>query len=461
VTTTAVESITQSVATAREAFASGRTKDLAWRRQQLQGLITMLDENSDRIEHAVCTDLGKHPIDAFLTEVSSVKTETKHTLRNLRRWTCDKRVPTPFALQPAKSVIHREPLGCCLILGPWNYPVHLVLMPLVGALAAGNAVIVKPSELAPASSAIIAELLPKYLDPEAVQVIQGGVEETTALLALQFDHIFYTGNGTVGRIVMEAAAKHLTPVTLELGGKSPVWVDESQPLEQTAAWLAWGKFTNCGQTCVAPDYVLTTPDVAPRLAEAVKTATHAMYGDDPKTSPAYGRIINQRHTERLAKLLTSGTTALGGQIDVADRYVAPTVLTDVSLEDPVMSDEIFGPILPIVTVTDHNDAIDIIRRRDKPLALYAFTRRPEVRAAFTERTSSGSLIFNAVAVHLGVPNLPFGGVGPSGMGAYHGEASIRTFSHERSVLRRRRGPDLAAMARPPFTDRKEKLLRRG
>lgn len=422
----------------------------------------MLHEHGADIEKAVAGDLGKHRVDAYLTEISSVETETEHLRRNLARWTKERRVRTPFALQPARSSTRLEPLGTVLIIGPWNYPFHLLLMPLVGALAAGNTVVLKPSELAPTCSRLISELLPRYLDDEAVQVIEGGVAETEVLLAERFDHIFYTGNGTVGRIVYEAAARNLTPVTLELGGKSPVWVDDSVPLAITAASLAWGKFTNCGQTCVAPDYVLTTPDLAPHLAAALGEAITAMYGVSPRSSPEYSRIINARHTERLAKLLASGTTFVGGEYDVAERYVAPTILLDVALDDAVMQEEIFGPILPVVSVADHLEAVDIIRRQDKPLALYAFTNRPDVRREFLERTSSGGLVFNAVSIHLGVPDLPFGGVGPSGMGAYHGEASIKTFSHERAVLRRRSGgPDLTRMARPPFTERKERLLRRG
>ncbi|MGW6117944.1 aldehyde dehydrogenase family protein [Nocardia sp. NPDC055165] len=451
----------ERVERARAAFDAGRTHTLAWRRAQLDAVIRMMTDHAPQIEEAVGTDLGKAGVDAYLTEVSAVVSEAEHTLKNLRNWTKDKRAGGSFrVVGPSRATVHREPLGTVLILGPWNYPFHLLMMPLIGAIAAGNTVILKPSELAPACSKLVADIVPRYLDHEAIQVIEGGVAETTELLECRFDHIFYTGNGTVGSIVMTAAARHLTPVTLELGGKSPVWVDDSYSIEHAAKSLAWGKFANAGQTCVAPDYVLTTPEVAPLLATALGAAIERYYGTDPQSSPDYGRIINERHTKRLAELLNSGRTVIGGTADIADRYIAPTVLVDVPVDAPVMQDEIFGPILPIVTVADHDEAIRFIRARPKPLALYAFTERAEVREDLLARTSSGSIAFGYVMVQLGVSSLPFGGVGTSGMGAYHGERSIRTFSHERAVLRKLRGPDLSAIARPPFTARKTALLRR-
>ncbi|MGW6958746.1 aldehyde dehydrogenase family protein [Streptomyces chartreusis] len=450
--------MTRQISAAHAAFASGRTKSLAWRRGQLHALIRMLDESAPLIQRAMAADLGKNAVEAYLTEVAAVADETKLAMRKLRRWTKARRVPSMARLGPTSARIHREPLGTVLIIGPWNYPFHLTLVPLVGALAAGNTAVLKPSEIAPASSRLIAELVQRYLDPEAVQVVEGGVAETTQLLAHRFDHVFYTGNGQVGSIVMQAAAKHLTPVTLELGGKSPTWIDDSFPLAKTARTLAWGKFSNCGQTCVAPDYVLTTPNLAPRLAKEITRAITHYYGDDPGKSPDYGRIVNERHTQRLADLLPGGTAITGGSFDIADRYIAPTVLIDVDLDSAVMRDEIFGPILPIVTVRDHHEAIAFINQRPKPLALYAFTNRAEVRHALLQDTSAGGTAFNTVMLQLGVSTLPFGGVGHSGMGAYHGEHSIRTFSHERAVLRKLPGPDLSAFARPPFTKRKAKLL---
>ncbi len=453
--------ILAKVARAREAFERGMTKPLAWRRYQLQALIRMLDEQGTAIEEAVAADLGRSHIDVHLSDVGTTKTEARLALRRLRSWTRDRRVRTILPLAPAHASIHREPLGTVLIISPWNYPVCLLLVPLVGAIAAGNSVVLKPSELAPTTAALLARIVPQYLDLDAVQVVEGGVEETTLLLAQRFDHIFYTGNGDVGRIVMKAAAEHLTPVTLELGGKSPVWVDDSFPLRDAAKWLAWGKFANCGQACVAPDYVLTTPDLVEPLAEAVASEVTRLYGDDPAQSPDYGRIVNQRHVQRLTALLSSGRAVCGGTARPDDRFVAPTVLVDVALDSPVMQDEIFGPILPIVSVPSHRDALDIIRERPKPLAMYAFTTRREVKRDLRDRTSSGGLVFGATLLHLSVPTLPFGGVGASGMGAYHGEHSMETFSHERAVLTKGRRLDLVELTRPPMTAKKASRLRRG
>ncbi|WP_332838970.1 aldehyde dehydrogenase family protein [Nocardia bovistercoris] len=449
------------VQAARLAFESGRTRPFAWRTDQLRALETMLVERSEELEQALLHDLGRKPIDGYVTDVYSVRTESAYVRKNLRKWTRDRRVRTPLTMGPGRSVVHRQPLGTVLIIAPWNYPLHLALMPLIGAIAAGNSVVLKPSELTPRCSAALAEFLPRYLDSDAVKVVEGGVDETTALLREKFDHIFFTGNETVGKIVMAAAAQTLTPVTLELGGKSPVWVDDTFPIEKAADWIAWGKCTNLGQTCVAPDYVLTTPEIRPRLVDALRESIHRLYGDDPKSNPDYSRIVNERHTARLIGLLDSGTVALGGGHDLADRYIEPTVLVDVPLDAPVMREEIFGPVLPIVTVQNIGEAAAMIRRNDHPLAAYAFTTSAEVRAALIRETTSGSLTINALMLQLGIPDLPFGGVGASGMGSYHGEQSVRTFSHERSIFHRRNVSDfLLRFARPPFTERSEKQLRR-
>lgn len=451
--------IAAKVEAARRAFASGRTATMEWRRAQLDAIIRMLEEAAGEIEQAVADDLGKCPFEGYFMEVGGTIREAIAARKNLRRWTKDKRVNSLFTAGPSTAAIRREPLGTVLIIAPWNYPFRLLLMPLIGAVAAGNSVVLKPSELAPTSSALMADLARRYLDPEAIQVVEGGVPETTELLTHRFDHILYTGNAAVGRIVMKAAAEHLTPVTLELGGKSPVWVDSSWPLEDAAKAIAWGRFINAGQTCVAADYVLTTPDLVEPLAAAVAEATKEMYGTDPATNPDYGRIVNERHTRRLAGLLDSGRAVIGGTFDLEKRYVAPTVLVDVDPASPVMADEIFGPILPIVAVADHREAVNFIRSREKPLAMYAFTSRPEVRAAIENETSSGGLVFGGVMLHMTVPQLPFGGVGESGMGSYNGERTVATFSHERSVLRKWRGLDLTTLARPPYNERNLKILK--
>lgn len=453
--------VESQVDVARAAFASGRTRPLAWRREQLEALDRMLTECAPQIREALWTDLRKNEVEAQLTEILSLTGEVQLALKNLEKWTSDRTVKAPLLVGRSRAAIHREPLGTVLIIGPWNYPINLILSPLVGALAAGNAVVLKPSEVSSACSRVIAEQVPRYLDADAVQVVEGGVDETTRLLECDFDHIFYTGNGKVGSIVMTAAAKNLTPVTLELGGKSPVWVDDSARLEAAARSIAWGKFSNCGQTCVAPDYVLTTPELVEPLAKEIARTVRQMYGSDPRKSRHYGRIVAERHTERLAGLLDSGRPYMGGKADVAERYVAPTILLEVEPDSPVMQDEIFGPILPILAVADLDEAINFINARPKPLALYAFGESEDVREQLLERTSSGGLGFNLVLAQLTVSTLPFGGVGGSGMGRYHGEFGMQTFSHEKSVLRKLRGPDPFALARPPFGWLTRKLFLRG
>ncbi|MGJ4843098.1 aldehyde dehydrogenase family protein [Leifsonia sp. Le1] len=444
----------------RASFDRGITKPLSWRLAQLRALRRMLTERSAEFEDALLSDLGKNPTESQIAELGFVVGEIDHMTRHLRRWLRPKRVGVPGALLPAGASIVREPVGVVLVIAPWNYPVQLLLAPVVGALAAGNAVLLKPSELAPATSSAMARLVPEYLDTRAVAVVEGGVEETTGLLAQRWDHIFFTGNGRVGRIVAAAAVEHLTPVTLELGGKSPVYVDDTTDLDAAAQRIAWGKFMNAGQTCVAPDYVLATPSVAARLATALAAAVSDLYGADPSTSPDYGRIVDDRQLQRLTTLLDAGATVTGGTHDAASRYLAPTVLIDVPRDAPVMREEIFGPILPIVTVDGLDDAIRYIRSGDKPLALYVFSEDKRVRRRFLTETSSGAVGFGVPAAHLAVAGLPFGGVGASGMGAYHGEHSLRTFSHEKAVLTKSLKPDTMRLIYPPFTEAKDRFARR-
>lgn len=418
----------------RATFRTGRTKPLAWRLDQLAALRAMLTEQSDAFLAALRADLGKGAAEAYRTEVAFTVNELDHTVKHLAGWLEPRPAAVPDAFRPAEARVVRDPLGTVLIIAPWNYPLQLALAPLVGALAAGNTAVVKPSELAPATSAAIARLLPRYLDPRAVAVVEGAVPETTALLEQRFDHIFYTGNGAVGRIVMAAAARHLTPVTLELGGKSPVVVDPGVDLAVTAQRIVRGKFLNAGQTCVAPDYVLAVGDTAAGLEAELAAAVRAAHGEDPAADPEYGRIVNERHFDRLTGLLGEGRVVIGGGHDRAARYLAPTVLADVPPSAPVMREEIFGPVLPIVTVPDLDAAIAFVNEREKPLALYAFTDSEDTKRRLTEETSSGALVFGLPVSHLAVPELPFGGVGESGMGRYHGEYSLDTFSHTKAVL---------------------------
>ncbi|MFI1105506.1 aldehyde dehydrogenase family protein [Streptomyces melanogenes] len=423
-----------TVARLRATFRTGRTKPVEWRTTQLRRLRAMLTERGADLVESLRADLGKSPAEVQRTEIGFTVREIDHTLEHLAQWLRPEPAPVPEHLGGATAWTQYDPLGVVLVIAPWNYPAQLLLTPMIGALAAGNTVVVKPSELAPATSAVLARLLPEYLDPDAVAVVEGGIPETTALLAERFDHIFYTGNGTVGRIVMAAAVQHLTPVTLELGGKSPVFVDRDADLDTVAARLAAGKFLNAGQTCVAPDYVLTDPETARALEPALARAVEALYGADPQASAEYGRIVNERHFDRLSALLDSGRVVTGGQGDRATKYLAPTVLADVDPKSPVMREEIFGPILPIVTVADLDEAIGFINDRDKPLALYAFTESTTTRERLAAETSSGGLGLGLPLAHLTVSDLPFGGVGESGMGNYHGRYSIETFSHRKAVL---------------------------
>ena len=444
----------------RGVFGTGTTKALAWRTAQLTGLRRMLSEQEGAFVEALDADLGKHAAESWITELGYTSNEITHVLKELKSWTRPRSAPLPLWMRPARAKVVREPLGVVLVISPWNYPVQLALTPLAGALAAGNAVVLKPSEVAPATSATLARLLPRYVDPTAVRVVEGGVQETTALLTQPWDHIFFTGNGTVGRVVLEAAARHLTPVTLELGGKSPAFVDDGVDLDTAARRIVWGKYTNAGQTCVAPDYVIATRPVLDALKPLLDKAIRDFYGEDPSQSDAYGRIVNDRHFGRISRLITEDHVVRGGGTDSESRYIEPTVLDGVDGDHLAMQEEIFGPILPLIEVSGVDAAVEFISARDKPLALYVFTSRGETKRRFIRDTSSGALTFNAPLVHMGAPSLPFGGVGASGMGKYHGEESIALFSHAKPVLDVPAKPDLLAAIYPPFTSIKETLVRR-
>lgn len=444
----------------RFGFDQGITRPESWRRNQLERLRAMLVEREAEFEAALQTDLGKSPLEAQITEIGFLTGEIDHTLARLAKWMSPRRVSVPLVVQPASAKVILEPLGVALIIAPWNYPFMLALSPLVGAIAAGNAVIVKPSEIAPATSAALAMYLPEYLDRRAIAVIEGGVPETTELLEQRFDHIFYTGNGRVGRIVAKAAAEHLTPVTLELGGKSPVYVDETVNLADAARRIVWGKFMNAGQTCVAPDYVLGRAEVLAQLAPKLADAIHELYGSAVQRNPDYGRIVSDAQFARLVTYLGDGEFVVGGGHDAEQRFIEPTVLAGVSRDSAVMRDEIFGPILPLVAVEDLDDALLYVNAHDKPLAAYVFSDDSNTRRRWESETSSGALSFGAPVLHLTVPDLPFGGVGESGQGSYHGVRSFETFSHAKAVLSKPMQPDtLAATVMPPFTATKEKIVR--
>ncbi len=456
---TDISTIAGIVAHLRSTYNSRLTRPLDWRRQQLQAMINMLEENEDEFLEALKIDLGKPTAEAFITDLAFVTGEIKLMLKNLTKWNATEKVSTPLVAMPAKSVLIPEPLGVVCVIAPWNYPVQLLLVPAAGAIAAGNTVIMKPSEVSPNVSAVLTRFVPKYMDQNAVAIIEGGVPETTALLAQKFDHIFYTGNGKIGRVVMAAAAVNLTPVTLELGGKSPVIVDKSANIEVAARRVAWGKWLNAGQTCVAPDYVLVDETVQDKFVDALRTSIKDFYGTNPHASDSYGRIVSPRHFDRLVSLMNGGTVVVGGESAAQDRYIAPTVLGDVKLDSALMQEEIFGPLLPIISVASTDEAIAFITERDHPLALYVFAENTAVVDTVLDRTTAGGVTVNGTLLHLTSPNLPFGGIGESGMGGYHGKSGVRIFQHLKPVLKRGTRID-PKMTYPPYTARKLKIFRK-
>jgi aldehyde dehydrogenase (NAD+) len=439
-------------------FDTNVTRDLLWRKQQLQAIKKLVIENEKSLLEALQSDLSKPTLEAWITEISYITNDVDHVCKHLNKWAKPKRVRTPILAQPGKSFIKPEPQGTILIIGAWNYPLQLLLAPLIAVISAGNCAVMKPSELAPAVSTLIAKLIPEYLDNKAVSVIEGGVSETTALLTLSFDHIMYTGNGQVARIIMAAAAKNLTPVTLELGGKSPVYIDKSADLKITAQRIAWGKWMNAGQTCIAPDYLLVEQDLLEPLTLALKAQIKAMFGENPEESKSYGRIINQRHCQRIISYFTDGEVIAGGKSNIESCYIAPTIIINPSLESPLMTEEIFGAILPIVTIRDFDDAKSFVKQREKPLSSYIFSRNAVQVDQWINEISSGSQCINDVMMFSAVPDLPFGGIGPSGIGQYSGKAGFDNFSHLKSVLKRPFLKDLPARF-APYSTLKLALLR--
>ena len=423
----------------RQTVRSGTSRSLQWRLEQLQRLEQLLKTQQNRVVEALASDLGKPELEATL-ELVAVRQELRHTRRHLRRWMAPQPLAVAPYLLPAQARQMSEPLGCVLILSPWNYPLQLCLHPLVSALAAGNTAVLKPSEHTPATAALIAELIPETFASDVVQVVLGGGNTAAALLQHRFDHIFFTGGGRIAQLVMAAAAQHLTPVTLELGGKSPAIVLADAPLSTTARRLIWGKGYNAGQTCVAPDYLLVERSHRQALIGALERERTRLYGTEPLQSPDLGCIVNQTQFERLEELLAQARArnqiVLGGGSDGAKRRIEPTVVAVADGDDPLMHDELFGPILPLITIDSLDDAIAFINVRDKPLALYLFSHDTEAQQAVLAGTSSGSVVFNDVIIHAGDANLPFGGVGASGMGRYHGHEGFKTFSHLRTVLSR-------------------------
>ena len=420
----------------RSYFQTHETRPLEFRRARLRELYAAIEAHEETILAALHADLRKHRQEAYSSEIGIILAEIRRALARLPQWIKPERRGLPLLAWPGRAEIRPEPLGVSLILGPWNYPFQLLLGPLVGAIAAGNCACLKPSEFAPETSAVIGRLIAAAFPRHYVAVVEGGRDQAEALLAERFDSIFFTGGTHAGRAVMAAAARHLTPVTLELGGKCPCIVCADTPLEVAARRIAWGKWMNAGQTCVAPDFVLVERSVRDAFIAALSQAVDAFYGPDPAASADYGRIVNQRHFERLMRLLESGAVVHGGQNSPSELYMAPTILTGVLPDSPAMQEEIFGPILPVLDFTDFDEALDRVRALPSPLALYLFSPDPEKQRRMVAETRSGCVCINDTVVQLLGKDLPFGGVGDSGMGAYHGRASFDCFTHRKAVVRR-------------------------
>lgn len=408
----------------------------------VQDRIRLLNDLKAAIKHhekdilqALAHDLHKSEQEAYTTEIGMVYEEINHTVKHLHKWAKPSRAKTPLTHIGSKSMIIKEPYGSVLIIAPWNYPFQLALSPLVGAISAGNAVTLKPSELTPHVSNVIGTIVESVFQEDLAAVVEGGVDVSTELLKLPFDYIFFTGSVAVGKVVMEAAAKHLTPVTLELGGKSPCIVMPDADIKLAAKRITFGKFTNAGQTCIAPDYLLVHESIKEDLLREMTTCIRDFYGDQPETNPHFGKNVSQRHFDRLSKFLSNGTMVTGGQRNEQELKIAPTILDHITWEDPVMQEEIFGPILPVITFDSLQEAADMIKARPKPLALYLFTTNKETEAYILDNLSFGGGCINDTLMHVATPYLPFGGVGESGIGRYHGKESFFTFTHEKSVLR--------------------------
>ena len=422
------------VAGQRAYFLSGATRPVAWRREQLEALKALLNDNRPRFFETLRHDLRRNDIDSDLMDVGFCVKEAEYALKHMHHWMKAEHEPTPLVLEPGHVRVRRDPLGVTLIIGAWNEPLMLTFGPLAPALAGGNTAVIKPSELAVDTSALIAELVPRYMDNSAVAVAEGAVPETTALLEQHWDLIFFTGSPQVGRIIHQAAAKHLTPCVLELGGKSPTIVHSSADIKSAARRIAHGRYVNAGQICTAPDHVLVWPDVKDELVEHLVQAVKDFYGDDPQKSPDYGRVINRKSAERLAGLLGSGQIAVGGKVDLDDFYVAPTVVVDPAWDSPIMQEEVFGPILPVLEIESVQAVIDWTNRNPRPLGLYIFAEDDDVVTRILDATESGDACVNDCSIHPLIPELPFGGVGNSGMGKYHGRWGFEAFTNARGVL---------------------------
>jgi aldehyde dehydrogenase (NAD+) len=459
--------VAETVARLRKTFASGRTRSVEWRKQQLLQLQKLVEENEAAIAKALAEDLDRNPVEAFIADVATTISEAKYAAKKVHKWMRRKYRLLELAQLPGRGWVEYEPYGTVLIIGAWNYPFYLTLGPAVGAIAAGNAVILKPSEIAAASSRLMAELVPRYLDNDAIAVVEGDGMVSQELIAQGLDRVMFTGGTEIGRKVYEGAAPHLTPVTLELGGKSPVVVAADGDIDVAAKRIAWMKILNAGQTCVAPDYVLADATIRDELVTKIGAALTKFRSEDDQAGM---RIVNQRQFDRLSGYISEaesdaqgagrGTVAVGGKCDASNLRIQPTVVVDPDPEGPLMKNEIFGPILPVLTVKSLDDAIRFINARPKPLSAYLFTKSRDTRERFIKEVPAGGMLVNHLAFQVSTAKLPFGGVGASGMGAYHGKWGFDEFSHRKSVLTKPTRPDFSSIIYPPYTERAFKLARR-
>lgn len=450
------------VADLRAVFRSGRTKDMEFRKQQLHGLLRMIDENKSEMIHALYKDLRKPKNEAVAFEIDFSRNDLVECINEIDKWAAPEHIPKTLLTLLDKAYLKPEPYGVALILGAWNYPIQLAVCPLIGAIAAGNCALLKPSEISPATAELMERLVPRYLDSDCYKVVNGGVPETTAILKERFDYIFYTGNPAVGRIVMEAAAKFLTPVTLELGGKNPTYIAPDCDIKIAARRIAWGKWANCGQTCIAPDYLLVDKITQGKFVEELKKVVEEYFGKNPKESPDYTRLVNKKHFNRVRNLMTNGKVLLGGDIDEDDNYISPTVMTGFDASDVALQEEIFGPVLITISVDTLDEAIEYINDREKPLALYGFINKsdkPSMQKVI-DSTSSGAVVINDTMVQASLSAFPFGGVGQSGLGGYHGKWSFDTFSHKKPCLVKRdlMIEKLNDVRYPPYNEKKLKAV---
>ena len=447
-----MSNIKETIINQKKFYLTDRTKDISYRLRHLKALYNSIEKHENEIAEALNKDLNKSHFEAYETEIGIVLSEIRHTIKNLPIWSQPKRVTPSFLHFPSTGYIYHEPYGSVLIMSPWNYPFQLTMVPLVGTIATGNCAIVKPSEYSYYTAEIMEKIIGEVFDSDYVSVVRGGRDANKELLDEKFDYIFFTGSPNVGRVVMQSASKYLTPVTLELGGKSPCIVDDTAKIPLAAKRIVWGKLLNAGQTCIAPDYLYIQKNIKDELISEIKKNIEEFYGAKPETNSDYPKIISDKHYNRLCSLMDKGTILCGGRVNEATRQIAPTLIDDVSWDDPIMREEIFGPLLPIMTFDTFDEIIPIINNRPKPLTMYLFTTNKDHENKFINRLSFGGGCINDTIIHIANTNMSFGGVGESGMGQYHGKTSYETLTHEKTIIKKSNLIDIA-LRYPPFNNK--------